>query len=280
VTVGPSKGALVIVGGGGREHERHFKHFLKLAGGTDARVVIVPTASSTSSTYDYDRRRRQLVEAEMVEADRIRTVHTHDRTEADTEAFVEAIREADGVWFSGGRQWRLVDSYGGTLAEEAFREVLDRGGVIGGSSAGATIQGSFLVRGDTSGPSVLIGDHQEGFGYLRGTAIDQHLLARGREYDLIEILEDKEGKMEEGIDREALLGIGIDEDTALVVRGDRCEVTGIESGAVLIYDPRKWEADTPPDERFVVLGPGSRYDLKRRKVIKHIAPAGWDKRGD
>ncbi len=72
----------------------------------------------------------------------------------------------EGVWFTGGRQWRIVDAYAGTMAEREIRKVLDRGGVIGGSSAGATIQGSYLVRGDTKTNTVMMGDHEEGFAYL------------------------------------------------------------------------------------------------------------------
>src|SRR5207342_227931 len=76
------------------------------------------------------------------------------------------LREATAVWFDGGRQWNIVDSYAGTLTYREFHKVLERGGVIGGSSAGATIQGDYLVRGDTSGPNVVMTEeknHQKGF---------------------------------------------------------------------------------------------------------------------
>ncbi|MEM7144638.1 MAG: cyanophycinase [Verrucomicrobiota bacterium] len=278
VAFGPAKGALVIVGGGDREMRLHFGRFMELAGGEDAKVVIVPTAGSTSEKYDYDGKRRRFVGMGLVREDQVKTVHTHNRVVADSEEFVRAIREADGVWFAGGRQWRLVDAYGGTLAEEAFHGVLERGGVIGGSSAGATIQGSFLVRGDTSGPKVLTGDHQRGFGFLRNSAIDQHLFARGREFDLIKILLDEDGKMDASIVREDLLGIGVDEDTALVVQGDLFEVTGKVDGAVVVYDPRKWTDTMPNEARMEVLGPGSRYDFGKREVIRRVYPAGWEKK--
>ena len=78
----------------------------------------------------------------------------------------------------GGRQWRIADSYLGTLTEKEFRTVLDRGGVIGGSSAGATIQGSYLARGDTQANTIMMGDHEQGFAYIENVAIDQHLLVR------------------------------------------------------------------------------------------------------
>src|SRR5207244_7229490 len=73
----------------------------------------------------------------------VRMLHTADRKAADTEAFAQPLRDANAVWFDGGRQWNIVDSYGGTLTEKEFHNVLARGGVIGGSSAGATIQGDY-----------------------------------------------------------------------------------------------------------------------------------------
>jgi cyanophycinase len=151
-------------------------------------------------------------------------LHTRDRAEADSDAFARVLDNADGVWISGGRQWRLADAYLGTRTQEALARLLDRGGVIGGSSAGATIQGSFLARGDTSDNHVMMGSHREGFGFLKNTAVDQHLLQRNRHFDLIEVIEA----------HPHLLGIGIDEDTAIIVRGDAFIVVG--SGYVAIYD--------------------------------------------
>ena len=83
-------------------------------------------------------------------------LHTHDPKVADTEEFAKVLRTADAVWFNGGRQWNIVDSYANTLTYREFHKVLERGGVIGGSSAGATIQGDYLVRGDTSGSDVMM----------------------------------------------------------------------------------------------------------------------------
>src|SRR4029077_3909208 len=110
------------------------------------------------------------------------------------------------------RQWNGVDSYAGTLAEKEFRNVLARGGVIGGSSAGTTIQGDYLVRGDTSGPNVMMTEepaHQHGFAFLRKSAIDQHINARLRWDDLIPVIKKNPD----------LLGIGLSEGTAIVVKG-------------------------------------------------------------
>lgn len=172
--VGPRSGALIIVGGGSVGPEI-IKRFVDLAGGPNAKIVYIPTASRQQ---DFGLAYKGRVIQPFLEqgAQQVTVVHTYDKSEADTEGFVEAINEATGVWFSGGRQWRLVDAYAGTKTEAAFQRVLDRGGVIGGSSAGATIQGSYLAQGDTKNNTIMMGDHEQGFGYLKNSAIDQHLL--------------------------------------------------------------------------------------------------------
>jgi cyanophycinase len=267
--VGPEKGALVIMGGGGKDRtfEEIFAKFVELAGGKDARIVIVTTAASSSPDYDYTRSGAVRYAKEKLGVAEATVLHTHDREVADTAEFVTPLTKATGVWFGGGRQWRFTKAYGGTRTEKEFLKVLERGGAIGGSSAGATIQGSFLARGDTSGNTIMVGNVQRGFDYMRNTAIDQHVVARGREKDLLKVLEDPRNKMRKEFDRAALLGIGIDEDVAIVVKGDRFEVIGKENGAVLVYDPKKWKEDTPDPEKWETLRTGGTYDLKARKVI-------------
>lgn len=246
--VGPANGALVVVGGA-LSDPVIVQRFIELAGGPDAPIVVIPTAGEGD---DYDQSFRRLDLFRDQGANDVTVVHTRDPSEADTEAFVQPILSAGGVWFTGGRQWRLADAYLGTRTEEALWGVLERGGVIGGSSAGATIQGSYLVRGDTRTNAILMGDHEEGFGFLRNTAIDQHLLKRNRQFDLIEVVEA----------RPELLGIGIDENTAIVVLHDRFEVIG--KSFVAIYDKGRMIGD---HGRFFLLAPGDAYDLDAREVI-------------
>ncbi len=218
LTVGPEKGALVIDGGSlGVNGANNFKRFVELAGGEQARIVIVPTAEPGGDTSVLDWMRKSFIERE-------------------------------------------------------FRAVLERGGAIGGSSAGATIQGSFLARGDTSGNTIMLGDHQRGFAYLKNAAIDQHVIARNRQMDLIEVLEDPEGKMEDGHARQSLLGLGIDEGSAVVVIGTQLEVIGKASGGALLYDQSSWPPQLPNKETFLLLGPGSKYDLSKRRVLKLVEP--------
>ncbi len=244
-TVGPARGALIAAGGAVRDPEI-YRTFLDLAGGGDAPIVVIPTALPGEGFSPYW---RGLLPFKENGATRLTILHTRDREEADSEAFVASLQEARGVWFTGGRQWRLVDAYLGTRVERELSALLERGGVIGGSSAGATIQGSFLARGDTQTNTVMMGDHQVGLGFLQGVAIDQHLLARNRHFDMLEIIEA----------HPELLGIGLDEDTAIVVRGDSFEVIG--RSYVAIYD-----AQRPLDNggSFYFLSPGDRYDLANR----------------
>src|SRR5690606_23155268 len=131
------------------------------------------------------------------------TLLPHSRTdEIADQAFETALREATGVWFGGGRQWNFVDAYENTRAIELFHAVLRRGGVIGGSSAGATIQGEYLVRGHPLGNTVMMAEgYERGFAFLPGVAIDQHFSQRQRQPDLLSVIQR----------HPRLLGIGIDE---------------------------------------------------------------------
>ena len=99
----------------------------------------------------------------------------------------------------------------------------------------------------------MIGDHLEGMAFLKNVAIDQHLLKRNRQFDLLEVIREHPD----------LLGIGIDEDTAIVVRGDRFDVIG--QGYVAIYDSGR---HIPPQGDFYFLAPGDRFDLKTREASR------------
>ena len=246
---GPANGSLVIVGGAMRD-PAILSRFLELAGGADQPIVLIPTAGGAERYGPDWPGLRPFREAGATD---LTLLHTTDRQQADSEAFVEPLRRARGVWFGGGRQWRLADAYLGTRTERELWGVLERGGVIGGSSAGATIQGEYLVRGDTRTNTIMLGDHEQGFGFLRGTAIDQHLLRRNRHFDLLEVIDA----------HPELLGIGLDEDTAIVVRGNGFEVIG--RSYVAIYDA---DAQLDSGGRFYFLAPGDRFLLKERQPLR------------
>ena len=246
---GPARGWLVIVGGNLHD-PAIIRRFLELAGGPDAPIVMVPTASEGDR---FDLSFPGLQKFRDAGAENMTILHTRDRSVANSDAFVAPLRRARGVWFFGGRQWRLADAYLGTKTEAAIDSVLARGGVVGGSSAGATIQGSFLVRGDTKTNTIMMGDHQRGFGLLPGVAIDQHVLVRNREFDLIPVIEK----------HPELLGIGLDENTAIVVHGGGFRVIG--PSYVAIYDPTH-RLDS--GGRFYFLRAGDRFDLTTRMAYR------------
>ena len=237
--VGPASGALLVVGGGSMA--KLWPVFLELAGGKDAPIVVIPTAGENVAGDD------SAVKAlRVLGATQVVQLHTRDPKEADTEAFATPLRTARAVWISGGRQWRLADSYLGTRTQRELFAVLARGGVIGGSSAGATIQGSYLVRGAPAGNTIMMSPgHEVGFGFLRQTAIDQHVDTRKRAEDLRPVLRA----------HPALLGIALDEATAIIVRGDSAEVVGAGTG-------RFFAAPEAPAD---LLNAGAHYDLAARR---------------
>lgn len=247
-TIGPAQGTCIL-GGSGVEPEM-FRRFMELAGGSRARIVVIPTASGHNGNDLGQGLAKHFRDAG---AGQVIVRHTRDPHVANSDTFVAPFKTATGVWFGGGRQWRLVDAYQGTQTLKAMRGVLQRGGVVAGGSAGATIQGSFLARGDTRGNQIMMGDHQEGFGFVRNVAVDQHLLARNRQFDLIEIIQA----------HPHLLGIGLDEGAAIVVRGNEFEVIG--DSYVVIYDYTKTVHGFGP---FYFLKPGDRFNLKTRIPIQ------------
>jgi cyanophycinase len=263
---GPPKGTLVVVGGGNLDGTGIIEKFIQLAGGPDASFVIVPTAGGNKNP---DGSVRAYKEEEVIGPwvkrgiRNVRMLHTHDPKVADTEAFAAVLRSANAVWFNGGRQWNIVDSYMNTLTYREFHSVLARGGVIGGSSAGATIQGDYLVRGAIAGPQIMMTpekEHERGFNFLRRTAIDQHINTRNRWDDLIPVIQKLPN----------LLGIGLSEGTAIVVTADRFEVIG--KWKVAIHDNTRLYQ--PWEKPYHVLSAGDVYNMKARKIEKLGAGTG------
>ena len=257
---GPAKGTLLIVGGGPLEGSGIFEKFIELGGGKNAKFVIVPTAGGNKNA---DGTVRVYKEEEVLKSwkekglTNVHMLHTHDPKVANTEEFAKVLADANAVWFNGGRQWNVVDSYADTLTFREFNKVLERGGVIGGTSAGATIQGQFLVRGAVSGSEVIIApepEHQTAFRFLRKSAIDQHINTRNRWDDIIPLIKKYPD----------LLGIGLSEVTAIIVKGDKFEVIG--KWKVAIHDNTRLYQ--PWEKPYFVLSVGDVYNMKTRKIEK------------
>ncbi len=209
ISVPAIKGSLVIVGGGGTP-DTVWKRFMQLAGGDTARIVQIQTADANAATTDT---------ANVLRAWHARNpksaliFHTTNKDSANNPAYVKSLHEATGVWFVGGVQSRITDAYLGTLVEKELNALLERGGVIGGTSAGAAIMTKVMISGGTP-PAVNL---STGFGFLPGAIADQHFIARSRQPRLVNALRQNPG----------LVGFGIDERTALIIHsGNKLEVLG------------------------------------------------------
>lgn len=263
---GPEKGSLIIIGGNVGSQRDIWDKFTELAGGMDKAIVVVVTTAAGDSAATSTKEVEELKKQTGIK--NVSQLHTSDLSVANSEAFIAPLKKATAVYFVGGRQWRIADSYLNTLTHQAFIEVLNRGGVIAGSSAGASIQGSFLWRGDTKGAQIEVGDHTQGLGFLKNSAIDQHILARNRQFGLVDFIR----KSPE------LIGIGLNEGTAVLVQRDILQILGRSYVAIYDYNTiihtndrhvvNNQEEFTASDGPFFFLGAGQKYDLARRAVIK------------
>jgi len=254
-------GTLVIVGGGGTPNGL-MRRFVDLAGGVKhAKLVYIPC----SEADHLDAPQRTVEQWKKMGVQQATFVHTKDRQQANSDlAFLEPLTDATGIWFGGGRQWNFADSYYGTTAHKLMKEVLKRGGVIGGSSAGASIQASYLARAtpirnvDIMAP----GYERGGLGFIRGVAIDQHFSQRGRQKDMTQLVNRYP----------QLLGIGLDESTAIIVQKEKADIIG--QGKVYFYDRNLPVLPDQPD--FIALPAGSSYDLAERKVLESATTSKSD----
>jgi cyanophycinase len=244
-----AKGTLII-GGGGAMPKEVWKRFLDAAGGAKAHIVYIPTAGEDPIPAAPG----EVKSLKANGATSIKILHTRKASEANSDAFVAELKRATGIWFAGGRQWRLVDSYLGTRSEKEMHALLERDGVIGGSSAGASIQADYMVRGDPLGPMKPMAEgYEQGLGFLKGVAIDQHFFKRKRLPDMTSLM----------AAYPQLLGLGLDEQTAIEVQGQVMEVVG--ASKVAVYDRRRPLEQGQPD--YQVLTARMKYDLKERKVV-------------
>ena len=250
------KGTLVIVGGGGSPDGLH-KKFVEYAGGQGkANIVIFPTANPEPLPKQHP---KTVAFWEKAGANKMTVLNGRSLAEVESKEFLDTLKEATGLWFDGGRQWRFVDCYENTKALPLMFDVLKRGGVIGGTSAGATIQGDYLARGGVfNNFDIRYEGYERGLGFLKGVAIDQHFTQRKRQKDMTELMKIYP----------QYLGIGIDEATAIVVKGSIADVIG--KGKVHFYDAQRKFDDGQPDHE--ALSAGGRYDLKARKVLASRAP--------
>lgn len=243
-------GNLVIVGGGGMPAGL-MEEMVELAGGVNAKMVYIPCSESDEVSAS-----QRIVEIwEKMGVKSATFIHTKDREKANSdEVFLAPLRDATGIWFGGGRQWNLADSYFGTEAHRLMKEVLNRGGVIGGSSAGASIQARYMCRANpVANFDIMAPGYERGLGFISGVAIDQHFSQRRRQRDMTSLVNRYP----------QLLGIGIDEATAIVVTRSNARVVG--RGKVHFYD--RQNPVIPGEDDFIALKEGAVFDLAGRVVV-------------
>jgi len=239
------RGKLVVVGGGGTP-EDVIARTIALAGGPDARAVVLAQASSRPEAGEES--------AAFWRGKGLTRVANLDL--ADREAARKAIESADLVWFPGGDQVRLLDAIEAAGVAAAIRARYAAGAVVGGTSAGAAVMSSTMILGGETADLTAVRSGsvatKDGLGLLPGSIVDQHFLKRQRFNRLLSAV----------LDHPDLVGIGIDERTAIVVDGSRLEVLG--ESAVLVLDARGGSGDV----RLRVLRSGAELDLAPRLAFR------------
>ena len=250
-----SKGRLVIVGGGeDRTGEKVIlRRFADLAGGSEARIVVIGTATSVPE------------EVGPVYLDAFRSIGVQEvqflplatRQEANDPTVVACVQQATGVYFTGGDQLRIATAIGGSHTDTALHAAFANGVVVGGTSAGAAMMSSTMILGgyDTV-PSATTVRTGAGLSFVSGIVIDMHFAERGRMSRLLTVV---------GLFPHEL-GLGIDEDTAAIVDGNTFEVIG--AGAVTVVDAGEVTSLHAPPEG--VEGP-----MAMTGVLLHVLPAGY-----
>ena len=249
------KGKLIIIGGGSIP-DSLFSFFANYMGGKDQPIVYIPTATTDE---EYIQKGEHLIKFSSRGFTNLSTIHTRNKKEADDPKNIALMRNAKGLYFGGGDQQLIANAYAGTKLYDEFIALLDRGGVIMGTSAGATIMGSLMVGGDARDDISKKYAFNPAFSFMTNTALDQHVLARNRQFDLISVVEYYPGT----------LGIGMDESTAIIVEAGQFKVWGISYA--MLYDPKdwaeqkkKWGAVLKP---FKMMASGSSFNFVTREII-------------
>lgn len=265
-----TRGQLVIIGGAeDREGEcKILREFVRRAGGVKARIVVMTAATELPREVGDD----YIRVFERLGVDNVRIVDTAHRDDTTSSSALEAIEKATGIFFTGGDQARITSILKDSELDAAIHKRFAAGAVVGGTSAGAAVMPDvMIVEGDSqTNPRVEVVEMAPGMAFLPGVAIDQHFSQRGRLGRLLSAL----------AQQPAVLGFGIDENTAMIVNGNEFEVIG--EGAVTVVDVAeithsnlqgllKDEALAICGARLHILPEGYRFDLKSRQPV--IDPA-------
>jgi len=259
-----TKGHLVLVGGGDKPPEA-MRKFVELAGGPQAPIVAIPTASSEADTGDYY---VKLFTTEHGCTDVV-ALPIKTREDAMRPDLAELALKARGIFFAGGDQSRITQALLDTPVGAAIAEAHARGAVVGGTSAGLACQSARMITGEGDFTVIRANavELKPGLGFIDRAIVDQHFIARQRSNRLLSVI----------LEHPELLGVGVDEDTAIWVRpDDTFRVMG--SRSVMVLDATGAKVTRQPGEtgkdllgardlRVHVLLPGDEYDLKAKAVV-------------
>jgi cyanophycinase len=259
----PAQGHLVLNGGGSRP-DVVMEKFIELAGGGEASIVIFPTASEEEDTGEYYQKL-----FEDYGCTNLKVAEVAVKVDAADPELAAVVRDAGGIWFAGGDQRRITEALLDTGVGRAVVDAFADGAVVGGTSAGTACQSGLMITGDGDF-TLLTADNielWEGLGFFAGVIVDQHFVARKRHNRLISVV----------LEHPELLGVGVDEATAVWVRPDGTfEVLG--DGWVVVYDASNARVNRAPKNRFGVpigvhgmtthvLLPGDTFDIEKRAVV-------------
>jgi cyanophycinase len=247
----------VILIGGAEDKVRDrviLQRFVALAGGDHARIAVISTASAFG--LEAGERYRQVFGD--LGATRVDPLHAATRAEANDESTASAVRNASGVFLTGGNQLKLASIVGGTRVAQAILDAFRGGAVVAGTSAGASAMSSHMVAFGASGttPKQRMAQIAAGLGVLPGVIVDQHFQQRNRLGRLLSLV----------AQNPSLIGLGVDEDTAGVVGPDHVmEVIG--RGSVTVVDGSGSETDA--------WEVGGHRPVMISNVVLHSLPAGY-----
>ncbi|MEG3835772.1 cyanophycinase [Microcoleus sp. Z1_C3] len=262
------QGKLLIIGGAeDKEGDcKILREFLRCAGGTKARIAIMTAATSLPGEVGDN----YIRVFERLGAEDVRVVDTQKPEDANNRDYLEAIEQANGIFFTGGEQARIISCLKDTILDAAMHKRFSEGIIIGGTSAGAAMMPDvMIIEGDSeTNPRVDVVAMGPGMGFLPGVVIDQHFAQRGRLGRLVSAL----------LLQPAVLGFGIDENTAILVHGDELEVIGENSVTVIdsseqLHDNLegllKDEALAICGAKLHILPHGYRFNLKTHQPVLH-----------
>jgi cyanophycinase len=248
----PFKGKLIIIGGGDIL-DTMYNLFAKEIGGKDQPIVYIPTATDDEPWIQAG---EHLVKFTSRGFTNLTTVHTRDKQKANDPVFIDRIRKAKGVFIGGGDQANIANAFLGTAVHQELFALLNRGGIIMGTSAGATIMGDLMITGweQRKAPNVLH-TYPPGLAFMKNTSIDQHVLVRNRQFDLVPMMEANTN----------ILGMALDEATAAYVNRDSIQVIG--RSYMMIYDQHDWSTQKQEWGRvyrpFMMFSEGKVYRFRK-----------------